>query len=236
MIDNDKAKKLLTPSAQTVLNELVEQYKRELLDKALENATDNSGTIYEIAVKDIINAKNDEKTQLLKKNTKKQIFVNLIISISLLYSVIGLAYFLFIQYGVKFDTNEKYGLIIFITGIFIYIFSNLIGNLNSYRLQKKSNSDVDEMKFIKKWQELEVTTRNWLSNTKGESLSNISIKEIINIISIDFINDKNEIDMLNNSLQLRNKILHNDIKVPKSELSNYIVFLDKTINKINKNI
>ena len=118
----------------------------------------------------------------------------------------------------------------------MFMFSNLIGNLNSYKLQVRSNSDVDEMNFIKKWQELEVTTRNWLSNTKGESLSNISIKEIINILSIDFINDKNEINMLNKSLQMRNKILHNDIKVPKSELSTYISFLDKTISKINKDI
>lgn len=240
MINIDKARNLLTPSANTVLKEMVEQYEMEILEKAFKEATDNSGMVYEITVKDLLSSQKNDTNGTSKSSSRKSVFFNIGISVSLLYSFIGFAFFLYKEYGRKLDTLDNIGLVICFAGIFcaifLFIFGNLSKSLKLYRNVSKSSSDNTEMAFIKRWQELEANTRNWLSHNQGESISNISVKEIISILNNKYVNNIEDKTMLNNALKLRNEILHNNLNVSDQELKKYINFLDKLSIKIDNSI
>lgn len=240
MINIEKAKSLLTPSANTVLKEMVEQYEIELLEKAYKESIDSSGIVSEITVKDLLKSSNYEVNKNTRIESKKSVIINLGISVSLLYSFIGLVFFLYKEYGNRFYREGNIGLVLFVAGLFIAIMFFISGNLlKSMRLYKNSIKSIREnyeIDFIKKWSELEGITRNWLSTKKGESSSNISIREILNLINKEYINTPSDYKKLNNALNYRNKILHENYKVKNDELNHYIIFLDSLIKKINNTI
>ena len=240
MINIEKAKSLLTPSANTVLKEMVEQYEIELLEKAYKESIDSNGIVSEITVKDILKSSNDVVNINTRIESKKTAIINLCITVSLLYSFIGLVFFLYKEYGNRFNRENNIGLVFFVAGLFLaimfFISGNLLKNMRLYKNSIKSIRENYEMDFIKKWSELEGITRNWLSTKKGESSSNISIREILNLINKEYINTTGDYKTLHNALNCRNRILHENYKVPNDELNHYIIFLDSLIKKINNTI
>lgn len=236
MIKIENIKQLLTPSANTVLTEMLEQYEIEVLEKAYKEASDTNGHVTEITVRDLLKS---QKKETVKNDSKISFFMNMGISISLIYSLIGIIIFVYKEYAIRLNLFSNIGLTLTFVGLllafFFFMYGNLIKSFKNYKISIKNEKENIEMIFIKKWSELESVTRNWLSHNQGESYSNISIREIIQELqtNVASIQDKK---LINEMMIVRNKIVHENCKIPNNELTAYINFLDKMIQKMNNEI
>lgn len=212
---NDNLESKLTPAAKEVLEELVGDYKLQLLREANKSASDVTGEVREVSVRDLFDSL--QKIESYGSNKKTKLFEKFLITYAFLGIIMVLVVSIMAQLGI---------LSIYATGSFVLIGALLaFTSLCMYYLSVKrvisigsitvSKRDVTQeakdysMLFIMKWRELEILSREVVSYYIGESnIDNISVRDLLNnLLKFEVITPSESISYLK-LLEKRNSLVH----------------------------
>jgi hypothetical protein len=233
----------LTPAAREVLDELVDDFKHQLLNSAAESASSISGEIREISIRDIL--KGLETTQLrhqAKKLAKGE-------RVALLYAGIGLMLLIlttvFEVFGESFlPLNSSFssligliGITTALTALFMLLWLRrrelsdiFLSSRDAVRLEASDYSMV----FVRKWRELELEARAFVSDQFGESRANIPIPELVNYLHKGEVLSIADEKIFMNILRLRNTVLHKGEELSQAQYLAAIKDADNLLSKIRK--
>lgn len=208
----------LTPSARSVMNDLVAEYASVLLNQASDIACKHD-TQVEISYKDILDAhkiimrrRNDEKT--IEKPNKRMRFLTFVFLSACVYIAMGLAlYFLSVIRSYNDPFIEKMGLIICVLGVgFLFlamIFRSYFDPNDSYvsgRYTQKEE-EYNSSRIVDLWSNIETLGRELIENdnTSGGS-DEKSVTTIINYLS-SVLDEPGDKEKLKEVLKVRNSII-----------------------------
>lgn len=230
----------LTPSAKDAINELTEEFRKSLIERAFLIAEERETAEKEISLRDVLEAKQPAKSSPQKAEIfrfRKKRYAMLISFSGAIYAVAGIVIYM-IQ-NKKFSIVNDLGLVIAIIGILItllaYIYNQLL--LNRYQTftvieSKRANLEIDNFEIVKRWQIIEALARKLMTdNDKDESSSN-SVGFLIRFLSHKVALNENEFLKIRELLQMRSRILHENYNPSNVERSNYISFANELINRL----
>lgn len=233
-IYNDK----LTPSAKEALDEILIEIKNELLKKANSIAQKELTADKEISLRDIMNAREElfkAKTIREKTDYKRKRFTTIISLTGALYTIIGI--FIYVYQNQSFALENNIGLIMAFAGILVilmgFMYTQILFRRKDQLNYEKEINTVDDFELVKRWQTIEKLTSKLMRKKGFDENESKSISGIINFLSHEFKSDELHIQ-LRELLQIRNKILHEDIKIEKNEKQNFIKTSDKIISLLEE--
>lgn len=241
-MSNDNIYSKLTPSAKEAINELTEDYKNALLEKAFTIAKEKNTSNKEISLRDILEAQQPSQEAIDKQkyiDYRRKRWTMLISFSGAIYAIAGILIYLF--QNKKFSIETDLGLIIAIVGILLTLVAFLYGQLLSKRqffanttTTTISYSNMDGHDIVKRWQIIEqLTTSIMKTNNIGDSKSN-SVNQVIRYLADNFTTSEKEFLTIRELLQIRNKILHEGYNLSDNEKKQYIEIADNLIEKLER--
>jgi hypothetical protein len=237
---NDNIYSKLTPSAKEALNELTEEFKESVLEKAYTIATERDTANREISLRDILEAKQPSKQTIEKEKYyeyKRKRWTMIISFSGAIYAVAGILIYLY--QNKKFSIENDLGLIIAIVGILLSLIAFLYGQLLSKR-QFSSNtftttttySSADSYEIVKRWQLIETLAKKTMSEDDQKNPMSNSVSFLIRFLSHKVAKNEKEFLKIRELLQLRNKILHEQYKLNDNERLEFLAFADDLIERL----
>lgn len=236
---NENIYNKLTPSAKEALSELTEEFREELLLKALTIAQERDTANKEISLRDILEAK--QPSGKLLENEKyefKRKRMTLLISFSgAVYAIAGILIYLF--QNKKFALENDLGLIIAVIGILLSLIGFLYGQIISKRyLFTKTSTTTStftrssDYEIVKRWHIIETLARQFMTEDDQREAKNNSVGFLIRFLSHKVARDEKEFLQIRELLQTRNKILHEEYKLSDVERQRYLDFADALIQRL----
>ena len=237
---NDKIHSKLTPSAKEALNELVEEYRVTLLEKAYTIAEERDTANKEISLRDILETQQPPLKEIRKVNFKEYRKKRWILLISLtgaVYAGAGILIYLF--QNKKFSLDNDLGLIVAIMGILISFIAFIYGQMLSKRYlfinTSKSNSiysNADNYEIVKRWQIIETLAKKFMSEADKNDTTSNSVSFLIRFLSHKIAKNEKEFLKIRELLWLRNKVLHENYELSNTERKEYLEFSDDLIERL----
>ena len=188
----DKINESMTNSAKYALDDILHEYRENLLEEAYMYSSSDKHGNKEISLKDIYYAKDRIERSLInnqpQQNKKKRFYYILALS-GIMYSMIGAIIFI-IQNSV-FDIQKDLGIILSVVGLFITIYSYILYKLkdqsenNQYKeLYLLRHHHVDDFLVVKLWAQIEKLGLQLMSidNYEAERRNITSIISYLNLI------------------------------------------------------
>lgn len=214
MTDYNSLENKLTPAAQEVLDEIVADYKFQLLKSAGKSASDVTGEIREISVRDILETLQEIESQ---NEGKKASLASRYLILTFAGSIAPLILYL-IEPIIHISSDESIwiGLLsasLALTGLWLYFLTqgrNLkIGPILFSTSDMSITSKDYSMMFVRKWREIEILSKEVVADFIGESqLDNIPFRRLLEyLLKFDvFTNADSEIFL--ELLEKRNAVVH----------------------------
>lgn len=228
----------LTPSAKEALNELSEEYKSSLLERAHKIAAERETASKEISLRDILEAqKNTQVTTEIDKNEYKRKRWTLLLSLSgAVYAAAGILIYLY--QNKKFSIENDIGLIIAIVGILVTLIAFLLGQFANRKYISTSNhkdylrASYQDYEIVKRWQLIEELARKNMSPIDKSEFKSDSVSFLIRFLSHKVAKNEDEFLKIRKLLQARNKIIHEGYKMNDQERNELIKFSDELIQRL----
>lgn len=241
-MNNENIYSKLTPSAKEALNELTEDFKVSLIDKAFTIAKERNTGNKEISLRDILEAQQPSQQAIEKEKyleNKKKRWTMLLSFSGAIYAISGILIYLY--QNKKFSIENDLGLIVAIIGVLITLIAFLYGQLLTKRqflsdsiMSTTSYSNIDSYDIVKRWQIIEqLTTSIMKSKNINDSKSN-SVNQVIRYLTENFTTSEKEYSTIRELLQTRNKILHEGYNLSDNEKKQYIEIADNLIDKLER--
>lgn len=205
----------LTPAAKEVLDEVVGDYKFQLLREANKNASDITGEVREISVRDILDTL--QKVEASKINKRAKLFERLLMAYAFFGIMISLVSSLMTQLGILSSRySELFGLtgslLALVSLIAYYLNVKRVISIGSFVVSKRDTSpDTKDysMFFVMKWREIEILSREVVAYYIGESnIDNMSVRDLLNnLLKFDVFNLADS-KLFLNLLEKRNSLVH----------------------------
>jgi hypothetical protein len=232
---NENIYSKLTPSAKEAIDELSEQFKENLLEKAYQIATDRDTANKEISLRDILEAnQTSDRLRILDKVEFKRKRLLTTVSFSgIIYATAG--FIIYLYQNNKFSLDKDIGLIIAVVGLLITLFAVFYSQLISRRYildNLKSTDTSDNFDLVKRWQLIESLAKKLMSDADQKESSSVSF--LIRFLSHRVAKDEKEYLKIKDLLQLRNKIIHEQYRPSTSEKREYIDFADELIKRLEE--
>ncbi|WP_218597755.1 hypothetical protein [Polaribacter sp. NJDZ03] len=237
---NNKFENILTKSAKEELEKYLIEEKERILSKAYEKASNVDDNVKEIALRDILEAK-DQKEYLQKhinkSESKRKRIVRLLTMSGVLYSIIGILIYLY--QNTKLDIRDNLGLIVTAVGILVTFMAFFYNQL--YMLKEKnkiergeinSYSTESDFSIVERWTVIEKLTREIIEKQSNEKPK--SFNQILEYLKNNKSLTEKEHLELRELLILRNKILHESINISKTKRKEYLNLADNLIDKLEK--
>lgn len=239
---NQDIENKLTPAARRALDDFVDEYRQQILLEAEKSATSPTGDIQEISVKDVLSGA--ERRRDAKQN--RQLLIQRVLR---LYSVIGIImiFFSVFYYLYKFTPflQDSVSTVIFAIGftgailalsptLFGFLFPRLSDSTGANNLKQSTsdNASAASVEFIIRWRDIELEARNLMAAKLGESNATEPISRVFVRLEKEDILDKVDLEKLRNLLDIRNKIAHSGLNLPRSEVNIYIKDANQIIEKM----
>lgn len=228
----------LTPAANNALEEILKDYKEQILISAEKSASEVTNEIREISIRDILNGV--ESLDISLKDKKKKAYERRI----LLIGVIGVTYaftgqifnFIYNKESINntFNIVGLVGIIIALFALFYFLYrSNRQSSRRSFsKFNTNSNQDDLSLIFIKKWTQIELLAKDIMASTFGESKANMPISFLFEFLIDRKLLDEKDFYALKILLQKRNEILHSEKEFNESELKENIIIADQIFEKL----
>lgn len=204
----------LTPAAKEVLDEVVGDYKFQLLREANKNASDITGEVREISVRDILDTLQKVETKI---NKRAKLFERLLMAYAFFGIMISLVSSLMTQLGV---ISSRYSELFGLTGSLLALVSLVAYYLNVKRVisigsfvvsKRDASPDTKDysMFFVMKWREIEILSREVVAYYIGESnIDNMSVRDLLNnLLKFDVFNQADS-KLFLSLLEKRNSLVH----------------------------
>lgn len=207
----------LTPAAQEVMSEVVDEFKNRLLNEANKNASDITGEVKEISVRDILEALQKlESPIILKRSRRLETYLSIYTLTGILMAVVSYIYVMMFPSGALVDFFEIFilvGLVLSFMSILIFSVKSLqkisIGPLEISKKDEDFDTKDYSMHFVLLWSEIELLSREIVSYYIGESnVDNLALRELMStLLKFDVFSapDANEFLRL---LDERNFVVH----------------------------
>ncbi len=163
--------------------------------------------------------------------------LNLYSILGIIVAIFGVMYFIQITYNIHLTDSQRISLLVSGVGIVLSITSRIL--LIIKREQRKNEIEkietVQELsEFLWKWAKFEEVSKEILQKYKVE-YNRFSIKEIIKILLHEGKIDHFDALILEESIQIRNIVVHKGKVLPKNMILKYYKKIDDIINKISSN-
>lgn len=239
---NNEINSKLTPSAKEALNELTEDFKESLIEKAYTIAKDRNTANREISLRDILEAQQPSQNTIEKQkyiDYRRKRWTMLISFSGAIYAIAGILLYLF--QNKKFSIENDLGLIIAVIGVLLTLLAFIYGQLLNKRQYFSTTttttttnnfSEIDSFEIVKRWQIIEQLTISVMKDKNISDSKSNSVSQVIKYLTENFT--KSEVDYLNikQLLQSRNKILHEGYNLSDNEKKKYIEIADNLIEKL----
>lgn len=234
---NENIYSKLTPSAKETLNELSEEYKSSLVEKAFTIAQERDTANKEISLRDILEAKQPLQRDIEKRtyfDNRRKRWTILISFSGAIYAVAGLLIYLF--QNKKFSIENDLGLIIAIVGILLSLVAFLYGQLiskssiSTRTFTTAYTTTSDNYEIVKRWHVIENLAKKLMTETDKEMSKSVSF--LIRFLSHKIAKNEQEFLKIRELLQLRNKILHEQYNLSDNERKEFLYFADDLIERL----
>ena len=228
----------LSPSAREELEKLKTDYERKILERAAFSSQRMGSEILEISVKDIFEAvKNEEgrkRVEVELEQIKRKRKISLLAFTGVTYATVGLL--IYLAGNFKLDSVSNLGLIIAFIGLFTsliaYTFNSLTFIQNKEREEKRflKYGIREEFIILEKWQRIEQLLYSIFSDPKRKQKP--SFINIINSLDNSGETTKAIATDIKSILNLRNLVVHMNIKLDQEELEDAIKKADVIISTL----
>jgi Zn-dependent protease with chaperone function len=231
-----------TPAARQALDELVQEYKNQIILAAARAAASPSGEITEISVRDILSAV--DATQLRRPTSpmrrRTEYLLRLYAIAGVITGVLSLCFLFYENFSYYLDPLARLMVLVAAFGFGIAIVSYVMLRFQVARALYPSEAwnatdqrFVDlNMLFLRKWQEIELAARNLVATELGESSARAPLSILINRLQASQVLSPQEVARLTNLTDLRNRIVHQATEVDRSHLETAIKEADEILTKI----
>lgn len=240
-MNNENIYTKLTPSAKEALNELTDDFRNSLMEKAFVIAKERNTANYEISLRDILEAQQPTEKVIEKKNYedyRRKRWTMLISFSGAIYAIAGILLYLF--QNKKFSIENDLGLIVAFIGVLLTLLAYLYGQLLSRRhyitsIETPSTKiEIDNFDIVKRWQIIEQLTMTIMKeNNLSENKTN-SVNQVIKYLTDNFTKSENEYLRIRQLLLVRNKILHEGHILTDNEKRQYLDIADNLIEELER--
>lgn len=217
----------LTSAASQALEELVTEYRNQILVFAKESAERLTGEIREIAVHDILRGINQTSKQRIGGYpTLIERFMNIYLITGVAIGAVGLLYFIFENVYSGMDLKERLPILISVIGFSIAALSFISLRLLSsrhraWKLQEKYESpEIQNLSsdFLGLWRKVELTIRDIIVTSLGESAAKEPISaQIKRLVELNVLSESESMLVLD-LLKYRNKFMHTGKPISKEQI------------------
>jgi len=236
----DKIYDSLTKSAKYALDDILNEYRDNLLGEAYMSSFNKELGKKEISAKDIYYAKEiierSNKNVFRRINKRKRLYSILALS-GIVYTMIGAMIF-FVQNS-SFDIHKDLGPLLSLMGLFITITSYLLYKLydqNENYSNKELNSMrcyyMDDFMVVKLWTQIEQLGQKMMRLDNFET-DRTNVSSVIAYLNTIFTEDGDKIK-LKDILQTRNEIVHGVTEHSKAKIEEIIATENLFIEKLEK--
>ena len=236
----DKIYDSLTESAKYALDDILNEYRDNLLGEAYMTSTNNDSGKKEISVKDIYYAKEiierSNKDVLFRINKRKRLYSLFALS-GIVYTMIGALIF-FVQNS-SFDLHKDLGPLLSLMGLFVTIFSYILykfydqnENYSNKELNIIRSYYVDDFMVVRLWTQIEQLGQKMmrLDNFEVDRTNVSSVIAYLNTI----LTEAGDRIKLKDILQTRNEIVHGVTEHSKAKIEEIIATENLFIEKLEK--
>lgn len=237
---NENYESKLTPAAKEALDELIQDYRLQLLREANKSASDITGEVREISVRDILETL--QRIESLRTTKRGRKYERLFIAYTFIGIIMSLWVSIASQIGIiSSSLSEVFGLV----GSTLALASLSIYSLNANRVisfgsihSSIKDTPVDtkdySMLFVIKWREIEILSREVISNFIGESnIDNMSVRDLINNLLKFKIINLSDSQIYLHLLDKRNSVVHaKTVEMSATEYNELENIADKLITKL----
>lgn len=228
----------LTPAAREALDELVDEYRTQILVGAEQFASDNYSSFpREISVSNIFDSLSKSKNTTQKKSFSDR-FMEIYQIIGILITFFG-AVLIFRE--INQSTEMRIGGYSVLVGLalnlltFVYFKFSAVRRLFDATLKTRKSADdsVDlPLRYVKIWREIELAIRELVALTMGESNAKEPIFRLVSKLRDSKVITTNDATQLKRLISIRNKIVHEkpDLQISQVEVS--LLMADKMLQKI----
>lgn len=236
----DKIYDSLTKSAKYALDDILNEYRDNLLGEAYMTSINNDSGKKEISVKDIYYAKEiierSNKDVLFRINKRKRLYSLFALS-GIVYTMIGALIF-FVQNS-SFDLHKDLGPLLSLMGLFVTIFSYILykfydqnENYSNKELNIIRSYYVDDFMVVRLWTQIEQLGQKMmrLDNFEVDRTNVSSVIAYLNTI----LTEAGDRIKLKDILQTRNEIVHGVTEHSKAKIEEIIATENLFIEKLEK--
>lgn len=230
MSNNKKIESILTPAANEALNELVNDYRSQILLSAYRISSSATGEAVEISIRDVIEGiEKSSRLSLLKRATPSQMVMRYALPGGIVYALLGFGYFFIRNVMSPLDPIDLFSLGIGSFGVlfalFAYYYKKTRAEMISDPLKSKrfQVQRLDrEIRLIQLWRDIELVSRDVVSANYGESEAQKPLRVLLdNVMKLGHLSIADH-DYLKNMLEMRNTILHQQHTLGKDEIDSAI--------------
>lgn len=235
---NDTIYSKLTPSAKEALNELSEEYKSLLLERAHKIAEERETAGKEISLRDILEAQKTTQTphEADKYDYKKRRWTLLLSLSGAVYAAAGILIYLY--QNKKFNSENDIGLIIAVVGILVTLIAFLYGQLTTRRYNSLFGhkdylrANYKDYEIVKRWQLIEELAKKSMSPIDKSDFQSDSVSFLIRLLSHKVAKNEEEFLKIRELLQVRNKIIHEGYHMNERQRKELLNFSDELIQRL----
>jgi len=225
----------LTDSAKYGLNNILQDYKKKLIEEAYMLSYTKNG---EISLSDVLTAKerlkNEVSDMIYQRNRTTRKYFVLALS-GLIYTIMGIVVIIVLQPSIFSyihnmenigDNMEYIGLILAFMGFLLTIMFMYKSHKHNLYTRKNFSRYMNEVLVVQLWSQIECIVLHLNNINKDNSKQNISQV-------IDFL--ENTLDStieIKKILQVRNKIVHGIPPYPRQEIEEVICMENQIVNKL----
>ncbi len=204
----------LTSAARRALDELVEDYRNQVLLGAIQAASSVTGEVQEISIRDILSGmtRSRIKTNIYLNREERLAQIGLFAGI--VYAILGFGFVIF-QGNLLVSPSQLIGYSVGFAGIILSMFSYFYPKLRRPRYSTQAEESQYglpvtnlSLLFIQQWQRIELTARNIIALRSGESSANKPISLLVEELRQNGDLNSDEEKTLRELLDFRNRIIH----------------------------
>ena len=240
---NKKLDTELTPAARQALDELVQDYRDQILLAAGRAASSPAGEITEISVRDILDAVSAPESRRPPLPVRRKIFADILRAYAIggvAIAVLGLGFLLLKDVAYRLDPTGRQVLYLSIAGLLLAFVSYMLLGVQASRGQHRSKAwtmpdqriaDLS-VQYLRKWQQIELAARNHVATAQGESSARVPLSVLIARLSAAQVLTPQDVERLRSLTTMRNGIVHQAMEPDRSRLETAITEADEILAKI----
>jgi hypothetical protein len=237
----DELKSKMTPAAKQVLQEVLDDYQREILMLASKSASRITGEVSEIAVHDVVQGLKEARGQLLRTRPSMVERLLLIYAfVGVIAAVSGFMYFALLNVRQRIDYEyflplavSMAGVLFSVLSIVVLIMRRRLRGFGAVYLTRQPSESEEGARIIILWGEIERRLRALAASRLGESIAERPLSALIKQLVEKSILDPrmaNEIQLL---LNMRNRVAHGGRPLETAELSSSLRSFEKLTEKLD---